>query len=294
MDASSMNPEPLDVPRSQIGASPVWEAGTGRIVWVDVMAGLVHRHRPEAGETQTTTMPSPIGSIVPRKDAGYAMGLEDGFWIADQDLGSLLRIGAFHDPGAGIRMNAGKADGHGRFWSGTMAYDLRPGAGALGRLDPDRSISVHVDGLGEANGFGWSPDGRTFYLVDSGIGVIDAFDFDPDAGTLANRRTIVRVPREEGLTDGMTVDSDGFIWLSMWDGWSVRRYASDGRLDRTIAMPVAQVTGCTFGGDGLRDLYITSAAYQLAPEAARAQPLAGSLFVVRPGPSGLPAGSYAG
>jgi sugar lactone lactonase YvrE len=191
-------------------------------------------------------------------------------------------------------MNAGKADAQGRYWSGTMAYDLRPGAGALGRLDPDRNITVHVEGLGEANGFGWSPDAGTFYLVDSGIGVIDAFDFDSDAGTLANRRTIVRVPRDEGLTDGMTVDSDGFIWLSLWEGWSVRRYAPDGRLDRTIRLPVAQVTGCTFGGDMLTDLYITSAAYELAAEAAAAQPLAGSLFVIQPGPTGLPAGTYAG
>jgi sugar lactone lactonase YvrE len=191
-------------------------------------------------------------------------------------------------------MNAGKADPQGRYWAGTMAYDLRPGAGALGRLDPDGTITVHVEGLGEANGFGWSPDGGTFYLVDSGVGFIDAFDVDQNAGTLSRRRTIIRVPREEGLTDGMTVDAEGTIWLSLWDGWSVRRYAPDGTLLLTIPLPVAEVTGCTFGDPDLGTLYITTAAFMLSDEAAAAQPLAGALFAIRPGATGLPAGRYEG
>jgi sugar lactone lactonase YvrE len=175
-----------------------------------------------------------------------------------------------------------------------MAYDLRPGAGALGRLDPDGSVTVQVEGLGEANGFDWSPDGGTFYLVDSGVGQIDAFDVDQEAGSLSGRRNIIRVPRDEGLTDGMTVDAEGTIWLSLWDGWSVRRYAPDGELLRTIRLPVAEVTGCTFGDDDLGTLYITTAAFMLSPEAEQAQPLAGSLFAIRPGATGLPANHYAG
>ena len=256
-------------------------------MWVDVMAGLVHRHRPVDGTTETHRMPSDIGSIVRRRAGGYAMGLKDGYWVMDERMADLRFVGTFHDPERGIRMNAGKADGLGRYWSGTMAYDLRPGAGALGRLDPDGSITVHVEGLGEANGFDWSPDGGTFYLVDSGVGQIDAFDVDVNAGTLGGRRTIVTVPKDEGATDGMTVDTEGSIWLSLWGGWCVRRYAPDGTLQRSISLPVEQVTGCTFGGEHLDILYITTASYELSEEARAAQPLAGSMFAIRPGVTGL-------
>ena len=294
MAEHSISPTPLDVPRCQIGASPIWDIERDELLWVDVMAGLVHRHRPAMTETRTHQLPSPVGCVVPRHGGGYIVGLEDGLWATDDAFGNLQHLGRFHDPAAGIRMNAGKADGAGRFWGGTMAYDLRPGAGALGRLDPDGELAVQVEDLGEANGLGWSPDEKLFYLVDSGIGVVDAFDFDAVAGTLADRRTVLRVPREEGLTDGMTVDAEGSIWLSLWDGWSVRRYAPDGTLQESIRFPVAQVTGCTFGGPDLRDLYVTTAAYQLSPEQTAEQPLAGSLFVLTPGPMGLPAGRYAG
>ena len=74
-------------------------------------------------------------------------------------------------------MNDGACDPQGRFWAGTLADDLRPGGGALYRLDGDGRTELMLTDLTISNGLGWSPDGGTTYLADSGPRVVHAFTF---------------------------------------------------------------------------------------------------------------------
>jgi sugar lactone lactonase YvrE len=82
-------------------------------------------------------------------------------------------------------MNDGACDPQGRFWAGTMAYDESPGAGVLYRLELDGSCTTVLTGLTISNGIGWSPDGATMYLADSGTGLVEAFGFDGATGDLS-------------------------------------------------------------------------------------------------------------
>ena len=96
---------------------------------------------------------------------------------------------------ADVRFNDGVCDPVGRFWAGTVAADRRAGAGALYRLDPSGEITVVLDGVTESNGLGWSPDGGTFYYIDSGASHeprIRAFPCDLAAGTLGAGRDLVQ------------------------------------------------------------------------------------------------------
>ena len=77
-------------------------------------------------------------------------------------------------------MNDGACDPQGRFWGGTLADDHHEGGGALYRLERDGGVELMLDGLTISNGVGWSPDGRTMYLVDSGPRVIHAFGSTPN------------------------------------------------------------------------------------------------------------------
>ena len=135
----------------------------------------------------------------------------------------------------GSRMNDGAADPQGRFWAGTVAD--RPGAGVLYRLERDGRVDPVLDGLTTSNGIGWSPDGRTMYLADSGPRVIHAFDFDGDAGTISGGRVLVTVPEDVGAPDGLTVDADGDLWVAIWGGGRVHRYSPAGELRQVLAVP---------------------------------------------------------
>jgi sugar lactone lactonase YvrE len=187
-------------------------------------------------------------------------------------------------------MNEGGCDPDGRFYCGSMPYDEKSPVGKVYRLDPSGEVSVVLEGVTISNGFAFSPDNSIAYYVDTPTRRIDAFDYDPEKG-LTNRRTAVAIPEEAGGPDGLTVDSQGYIWLALFGGSAVRRYAPDGRLDGVIELPTSQITACTFGGPDLDKLYITTSQHALEPGS---QALAGALFVADVGVRGMPVQPFAG
>ena len=146
-----------------------------------------------------------------------------------------------------------------------------------------------LDGLTISNGMGWSPDGDTMYLVDSGPRVIHAFAFDGDRGTISDRRVLVTVPEEVGAPDGMTVDAAGDLWVAIYGGGRVNRYAPDGSLREVYPVPARQCTCCAFGGPGLHRLFVTTATEGWTDEQRRAEPAAGLVYRFDTDATGRPA-----
>jgi sugar lactone lactonase YvrE len=171
-----------------------------------------------------------------------------------------------------------------------MAYDKRPGAGAVFRLDPDLSIEPVLDDVTVSNGLEWSPDGTIAYYNDTDTLRTDVFDYDAETG-LTNRRAFVAHSPEDGRPDGLTVDSEGGVWIAMNRAGAVRRYGTDGSLDCVLELPVSKVTACTLGGSDLDELFITTSREDLPPDA---EPQAGALFRARVEVSGLPVREFAG
>jgi sugar lactone lactonase YvrE len=184
-------------------------------------------------------------------------------------------------------MNDGACDPAGRFWAGSCAYAETEGAGTVYRVDADGTTTAVLRGTTISNGLGWSLDGNTLWFSDSGLGTVDAFDFEPRSGTLSRRRTIIGPGTGLGVPDGLTVDSEGHLWVAFWDGGEVRRYEPGGRLLARVRLPVSRPTSCCFGGAGLNTLFISTARFGLNADDADAQPDAGRLFSVEPGVSGV-------
>jgi sugar lactone lactonase YvrE len=175
-----------------------------------------------------------------------------------------------------------------------MAIDERLGGGALYRYTPDGRLDLVDDDVSLSNGIGWSADGSQMYYIDSLAYRLDVYDFDVESGHASNRRPLAVIDKDDGIPDGLAVDDDGCIWVSMWGGAEVRRYRPDGRLERTLAIPADNVTACCFGGTDGRSFYVTTASVDMAPERAAEQPLAGCVFVADVGVSGPPAQPFAG
>jgi L-arabinonolactonase len=278
-----------------LGEGPVWSVDESALYWLDILGRQVHRLGDGEDQPHTWAVPEHIGCLAlrPRRSSAV-VALRTGFAILDLLDGSVL---PFLDPEEhlpGNRFNDGKCDRRGRFWAGTMEYAEQQPAGALYRLDADRTCTRMVERVVCSNGLGWSPDDRTMYYTDSAAAQIDAFDFHLDSGTISNRRLFISVPKTGGLPDGLTVDADGCVWGAVWDGWRVVRYTPDGRVDRVLDMPVPRATSVAFGGLELDRLYITSARTGLTEGQLAEAPLSGALFVVDVGVRGLPEPGYAG
>jgi sugar lactone lactonase YvrE len=160
--------------------------------------------------------------------------------------------------------------------------------GCLYRLDPSGAWSRHDTGYVVSNGPTFSPGHDVLYHTDTTRRVIYRFPLAAD-GSLGRREEFVVFPDEWGWPDGMATDIEGGIWVAHWGGARLSRFLPDGRLDRAIAMPVAQVTSCCFAGPRLERMFVTTAAIGRDDE-----PLAGALFEVEPGVRGAPTYAFAG
>jgi sugar lactone lactonase YvrE len=280
--------------RASVGEGPVWDERTNTLVWVDIMNNSVHVFDPANGQDRTVNVGQPVGAAALRESGGLVLALRDGFAVMDADLGDLRWVARVEDDVPTTRMNDGKCDAAGRFWAGTMAFDVTPGVGRLYRLDPDYRVSCVLTDVTLSNGLDWTADNGRMYYIDSTTQRVDAFDFDVEHGVLGERRPVISIPKEVGLPDGMTVDAEGGLWVALHGGGVVHRYTSDGCLDTVVHVPAKQVTCCAFGGADHRELFITSMTYGLSPDALREQPLAGALFRARPGVSGRPSFRFRG
>ena len=278
---------------AEVGEGLVWDAVSSRVVWVDITRAHVRRFDPATGRDAVVDIGKHVGTAVVRRSGGLVLALSDGFAALDDD-GTVTPIASVEAADPRTRFNDGKCDRRGRLWAGTMGYAETGPAGTLYRLDPDHSVHSMVAGVTVSNGIAWSLDDRLMYYIDSPTGRMDVFDFDLDAGAIANRRKLVDIAAEAGVPDGLTVDAAGYLWVAIWGGSCVRRYAPDGSFDREIRLLVTRVSSCAFGGPDLGDLYITSAARGLSVAELAAQPQAGGLFRVRPGVTGRPGNAFAG
>lgn len=277
-----------------LGESPIWSVRDDALYWVDIQAPAIHRLYPASGEARTWTLPEPVGSIALRTQGGLLAAMKSGFHFFDPATGGLRPIS---DPERHLpenRFNDGRCDRAGRFWAGTMSETSRDPVGSLYCLEPNLTVRLVKSGISVPNSLAWSPDDRVMYFADSSRRAIWAYDFDIAAGEIANQRVFVDGRNHPGVPDGSTVDADGCLWNAEHGGGRVCRYTPAGRLDRTIELPVTQPTCCMFGGPRLETLFITTARESLSAEELSAQPLAGAVFAIDVGVSGLPEPAFTG
>lgn len=275
-----------------LGEGPLWHHAENALYWVDITGKKIQRYYPALGKLEVFEVPRMISALGLRQAGGFVCAAEDGFhfWSPEGN-----RFEPIHDPEKGkqgARFNDGKVDRAGRFWAGSMTS--LGASSALYRLDPDLTVRHMVSNITISNGIGWSTDNQTIYYVDSNRLVIYAFDFDLNTGNISRQRDFLKFNANSGVPDGLTVDSEGFIWCAVYDGWKVVRIDPMGKIIEEVQLPIARPSSIAFGGRHLDELYITSIAEGLTTEEKAQQPMAGDLFMVMPGVRGLPEPAFAG
>ncbi len=274
-----------------LGECPLWCEREQVLWWVDSRGPALKRWDPSRGAVRSLALPSTVGSVAFREKGGMLAALQSGIHFLDASSGA-LEVAA--QPELSLpenRFNDGRCDRAGRFWAGTMSDARREPSGSLYRLSADRACARMRGDVVVPNSITWSPDNRTMYFADTHRTTIWAYDFDLASGDMSNERVFAT---GGGRPDGSCVDAEGGLWNAEYGGWRLVRYTPDGRIDRVVEMPVANPTCCCFGGKDLDTLFVTSATQRLTPEDLAKQPLAGSVFALRPGVRGLPEARFAG
>lgn len=239
-----------------IGEGPLWHPDERRLYWIDIENGRMFRYDPETGNHEQCYSGEIIGGFTIQADGTLLLFGERGsirLWRDGIATPVIAEIPAERES----RFNDVIADPHGRVFCGTMPDGNQ--LGRLYRLDPSGELTVMLTGIRCSNGMGFTPDRKHMYYTDSEAYTIYLLDYDEESGSLSNQRVFASNPQEEGLPDGMAVDSEGNIWSARWDGGCLVRYTADGALVERLEFPARKVSSVTFGGDGYSTMYITTA-----------------------------------
>lgn len=246
--------------RDLLGESPCWDERTGAVCWIDSFGGKLRRHWPATGAHDEHSLPAPVGSIVLCDSGAVLAALQHGFARYDfgtRTLSDVARIDTQHPD---VRLNDGKCDPWGNLVAGTLHNNRQssdPILGGVYRLRPGAAPERIAEGFALTNGPCFSPDGRTFYVADSPLRTIWAYDYTPD-GPLAGRRVFVQTGACGSGPDGATVDAQGFLWTALPRTGQLARFAPDGSLDRIVDVPATHPTSLCFGGPRYEQAYLTS------------------------------------
>jgi len=281
--------EPVGDVTAVLGEGPYWRPEDEALLWVDVARGLLHMTRVQLGETTTIEL-DPVSAAFPAVGGGIvtAGGHRLTLRATRPGEGWAGRTIAEAPARDGVRFNDASVDPAGRVWVGSMDVKEKDPLGTLYRLDTGGTLTPVVKGATVSNGIGWSPDGTRMYYNDSPLRRIDMFDYDQATGEAFGGRMFADLSGADGFPDGLTVDADGYVWVAMFAGGALRRFTPAGHQDAVLPLPVSQPTSCAFGGPGMADLFVTTAYRDLSEAQRAAQPLAGRLLRLRPGPIGLP------
>ena len=293
----------LDV-QDHLGEGILWDDRDQVLWWLNVpMPSKLHRFDPKTRDHQVWEMPEMITSMSVCEKGGLIIASHHGINFFDPKNGRLERVLEPEKNQPGNRFNDGASDRQGRFWVGTMQNNitadaknlpLKTNSGSLYRVDPDLSFHCMETGIMVSNTVCWSPDNSIFYFTDTVTGVIRAYDFNEQSGLISNSRPLLKGPEGSGYPDGSTVDAEGGIWSCRWEGGSVIRFLPSGEVDLIIKVPVSRVTSCTFGGENLDMLFLTTARWDMTEEELAQNPEAGGLFMVKSGFKGLPDARFGG
>lgn len=276
-----------------LGEGPMWHVKEQALYWIDIAKCLLWRLDTTTHECQFWKMEDYIGAVVPRASGGVVVTVGNKVLALDLPAGKTTQLAEITPWNKRLRLNDGKCDQMGRFWMGVADFQKENPQGGLYRLDPDGCLTQMEEGITISNGLGWSPDNKAFYYTDGLRYCIYEYDFDLQKGSLSNRRIFVQLDETPVEPDGLTIDTQGYVWQAHWNAGKVFRYSPNGHQDRAISLPVKRPTSCIFGGPNLDILYVTSCSQGIGETEVLPYP-AGALFALDVGVTGRAEPAFAG
>lgn len=280
---------------AHLGEGPVWDEINQKLWWVDILSCTLNCYNPDSKENRSFDVGEQIGATALRKRGGLLLALQSGLAFFDEESASITPINNDFTLGEGTRSNDGKCDPAGRFWVGTLDYDLKKGSGNLFCVDSDLQVKKKLDQLTIPNGMAWNSQNDTFFFIDTIARELYSYSYEKETGEISDQSLIYEFDEDLGYPDGMTIDADDKLWVALYAGRKVIQInPKNGHIEFEIRLPVPKPTSCTFGGEDLKTLFITTCREYMDEPNLEKAPLSGSLFSVDLPFSGRPVDRFNG
>lgn len=279
---SSMNASVLYPSQCYLGEGPLWHAERNSCFWVDIEGKKFYEYKWLEKTVQCRRLDYRVTLIVQDKDNHLVLGLEGGIARYNLDTETITWLIDIEKQHNRHRCNDGKVDSRGRLWVGTLQMDFMEGAGSLYCVDENMELQKKQDKVTISNGLAWSLDNTRLYFIDSPTHKVQSFLFEEETGQIIFEKDVIHIPTGMGTPDGMAIDEEGMLWIAHWGGFGVYRWNPlNGELISTVKLPVPNVTSCTFAGENLDHLLITTARQDLSEEDLKKYPESGDVFCAK-------------
>lgn len=264
-----------------LGESPLWHEARGSCFWTDIEKGILYELNLQNREIKEWKPGTMISLVLESNDGRLVLGIQGAVVQFDPNDGSMIRLADIDRTVAYNRCNDGACDSMGRLWVGTMNLHCKEGAGSLFRVDKDLRVTKMISHLTIPNGLVWSADNKHMYLIDSTSYVVRSYAFNKTTGDIHDEGIAIRIPRAMGIPDGMAIDEKGMLWIALYGGFAVSRWdPRNGKLIRTIRLPVPNITNCCFAGERMDQLIVTTARENLSSKLLKKYPQSGDVFII--------------
>jgi sugar lactone lactonase YvrE len=271
-----------------LGEGPMWHSARKSFMWVDIEGKSIFEYNWQNKKANKWNVGHRVSLIIEDNNDTVVLALQYGLAEFNLETGELYWLTDLEKEIDSNRTNDGACDVQGRLWIGTMDVGCKQGKGSLYCIDKDLLPQKKLENLSISNGITWSLNNERMYHVDTATGIVSAYLFDASTGDIKFEKEAIRVPSELGAPDGMCIDEKGMLWIAHWDGFGVYRWnPHNGILLDKIELPVPQVTACTFGGEDLDHLFITTARENLSHQQLEKYPESGNVFIAKPGVKGF-------
>jgi sugar lactone lactonase YvrE len=264
-----------------LGESPLWHAERKCCFWVDIENGILYEYNWVQKSTRQWKFNYRLTLVLQGKNdqlilaldariASFDLETEQIEWIVDVETNSETRC------------NDGACDSLGRLWVGTMHLTDRKGTGALYFIDKDLKVQKKINNTSVSNGIVWSLNNSRLYYIDSPTQVVQSFIFEEKTGEIVFEKNVIQIPNEMGSPDGMAIDEEGMLWIAHWGGFGVYRWNPHNcELIEKVEVSVPQVSSCSFVGENLDYLLITTARENMKEDELKKYPQSGDTFFVK-------------
>ncbi|KAL5279630.1 RGN.2 family protein [Megaselia abdita] len=279
-DKKSYNIEVVPNSRANLGEGPHWDIEAQSLYYVDIYAGKLLRYSWDDDKIFSCLLENGTISsfIIPVKHRPnhFVIGDERKIKIVQWDgitencstietIGIVEQNNTLYDFNG---FNDGKCDPRGRLFTGTTRYigdilEFRRGSLYKWTDDGMRKLAGNI---GVSNGLAWNKRSHKIYYIDSADKNVVEYHYDLRRGIpmFNTKREVFKIEEVDNngqtvITDGMTIDDRGDIYVALYRGSSLVKVDPRRKtILEKLSFPSKLVTSAAFGGPNLDTLFVTS------------------------------------
>lgn len=273
--------------KGRLSEGPTYNPSNHTLLWVDIIAGKIHRVHLLDGIKGDNYTPEEINQvensheeyIVPNESIGVIYLVEGNddliyvgaqFGIATYQFSTqkFEYVLKYPQGDENLRSNDGNVDPSGKYIFAGLMGNFEHGPidnGKLYKIDlASKDVKIQVPNAKIPNGINWSKDGKTVYWTSSLDHTIYKFDYDTETAELKNQTPHIKISDfMEGEPDGHALTDDGHIFTAVWGANAVVHFDEQGQLVEQYKLPANQVSAVAFAsstkGGPLDEVYVTTA-----------------------------------